>query len=338
VTRLERQAHPSICVYGAGAVGGHIAGRLAAGGSQVSLIARGAQLDAIQNQGLRVETREGLLVSRPYATDRPDSLKPQDIVVVTVKAPALPAIAGGIASLLHSGSLVLFVGNGIPWWYFYAHGGAHDGTRLTRLDPGDALWTRVGPQRVAGAVAYTAGSVVAPGVIRAENARNRLVVGRPDGLADDRLDTVASLLTPTGLEVSTTTRIRDAIWAKLSMNLIGGSLGVLSDSPMKDVLDKPAIASAAEAMAAECAAVARALGCDPGDPVEGLAKLATSGHLQSVVQDLRAGRPMEIDALFTVPLDLAELAQVPTPTLNMIIGLATQRARAAGLYKDTERH
>jgi 2-dehydropantoate 2-reductase len=123
----------------------------------------------------------------------------------------------------------------------------------------------------------------------------------------------------------------------LSMNLIGGSLGVLSASAMKDVLDKPAVAGAAKAMAAEGAAIAHALGCDPGDPGEGLRKLATSSHLQSIVQDLQAGRPMEIDALFRVPLDLADLARVPTPTLDLVVELATQRARAAGQYHDTSR-
>ncbi|MER5435797.1 ketopantoate reductase C-terminal domain-containing protein [Streptomyces sp. NPDC002588] len=183
------------------------------------------------------------------------------------------------------------------------------------------MWDHVGPERAVGAVAYTACSVIAPGVIRAENPRNRLVVGRPDGRPDGRLDSLASLLNPTGLETTVTPRIRDAIWAKLLMNLIGGSLAVLSTSPMKDVLDKPAIA--------------RALGCDPGDPYEGLGKLAKSGHLQSIAQDLQAGRPMEIDAMFRVPLELAELMQVPTPNLDLVIELATQRARAAGQYHDT---
>jgi 2-dehydropantoate 2-reductase len=326
-----------ICVYGAGAVGGHIAGRLAAGHAEVSLIARGEQLAAIRQHGLRVETRDGKLVSHPVATNQPGDLEPQDIVIVAVKAPALPAIAEHIGSLLRQDSLALFVMNGIPWWYFHSHGGALDGTRLRRLDPGQALWDHVGPERAVGAVAYTACSVIAPGVIRAENPRNRLIIGRPDGRPDGRLDTLASLLNPGGLEVTVTPKIRDAIWAKLLMNLIGGSLGVLSASAMKDVLDKPAVADTAKAMAAEGAAIARALGCDPGDPDEGLSKLATSSHLQSVLQDLRTGRPMEIDAMFRVPLDLAELAQVPTPNLDLVIELATQRARAAGQYHDTSR-
>ncbi len=326
-----------ICVYGAGAVGGHIAGRLAAGQTEVSLIARGEQLAAIRQHGLRVETRHGKLVSHPLATDRPGALEPQDIVIVAVKAPALPTIAENIGSLLHPDSLVLFVVNGIPWWYFHSHGGPLDGTHLRRLDPERALWDHIGPDRTVGAVAYTACSVLAPGVIRAENAGNRVIIGRPDGRPDGRLDALASLLNPTGLEVTVTPKIRDVIWTKLVMNLIGGSLGVLSASPMKDVLNRPAVAGTAKAMADEVVAIARALGCDPGDPEEGLSKLATSSHLQSIAQDLQAGRPMEIDAMFRVPLNLAELVQVPTPNLDLVIELATQRARAAGQYHDTSR-
>ncbi|MFE5837488.1 ketopantoate reductase family protein [Arthrobacter sp. NPDC056493] len=326
-----------ICIYGAGAVGGHIAGRLADSEAEVSLIARGEQLAAIREHGLRVETRDGTLVSHPAATDRPADLGPQDIVIVAVKAPSLPSIAEHIGSLLHKDSLVLFVMNGIPWWYFHSHGGALDGTQLRRLDPEQALWDHIGPERAVGAVAYTACSVIGPGVIRAGNPVNRLVIGRPDGRPDGRLDALASLLNPSGLEVTVTPKIRDAVWAKLLMNLIGGSLAVLTASPMKDVLNKPAIAGTAKAMADEGAAIARALGCEPGEPDEGLNKLAKSSHLQSIAQDLLAARPMEIDAMLRVPLDLAELVQVPTPNLDLAIELATQRARAAGQYHDTTR-
>jgi 2-dehydropantoate 2-reductase len=335
VTYLEGGHPPQICVYGAGAVGGHIAGRLAHVGAEVSLIARGAQLQAIQRQGLRVETREGVLLSRPLATDRPSDLVPQDLVLVAVKAPALPSIAASIASLLHRNSVVIFVGNGIPWWYFHDHGGDLAGTHLPRLDPGEALWREIGPGRAAGGVAFTAGTVVAPGVIRAENLKNRLVVGRANNLPDERLDWLAALLTSSGLEVSVTTHIRDAIWEKLSMNLIGGSLAVLCASPMRDTLDKPAISAAAEAMAREADAIARALGCHPGDVTVGLARLAQSGHLQSIAQDLQAGRPMEIDALFRVPRDVANMVRVPTPTLDLVTEMAIQRARAAGIYQDS---
>lgn len=321
-----------ICVYGAGAVGGHIAGRLAKGGAEVSLVARGPHLAAIQANGLRVETKDGVIQTRPAASDEPHVLGPQDVVIVTVKAPALPQVAAGIAPLLKQETPVVFAMNGIPWWYFHAHGGPLDGTRLPRIDPEATVWDAVGPMRAVGAVAYTACSVTAPGVVHAENPRNRIILGRPDGQTDPRLEALATALSAGGLEIEVTARIRDAIWAKLLMNLTGGSLGILTGSAMKDALATSAVAAAAAVMTREGAAIARAMGCDPGDPEGGLARLAVSVHKQSILQDLELGRSMEIDALLRVPLELARMVDVQTPTLDLVVGLAVQRARAAGLY------
>lgn len=321
-----------VCVYGAGAVGGHIAGRLASQGADVSIIVRGQNLEAIRANGLRVHTKESELHSYPVATDDPTTIGAQDIVIVTVKAPSLPHITEGLKALLHEDTLVLFVMNGIPWWYFYAHGGPLEGTKLSRIDPDDALWNAIGPQRAVGTVAYTACTVTAPGVIKAENPRNRLILGRPDGTSDPRLEALASLLTASGLEIELTDRIRDAIWAKLLMNLTGGSLGILTGSAMKDALANPVVTEAAYTMAREGVAIARALGCDAGDPEAGVSRLTTSTHKQSILQDLELGRSMEVDAMLRVPLELARLADVNTPMLNLIIGLAVQRARSAGLY------
>lgn len=322
-----------VCVYGAGAVGGHLAGRLAEGGAEVSLVARGPHLAAIKANGLRVETTSGTLLSRPAATDDPGELGPQDVVLVTVKAPALPQVAQAIAPLLHQDTAVIFAMNGIPWWYFHAHGGPFDGRRLSRLDPGDAIWSTVGPQRAVGAVAYTACSVPCPGVVHAENPRNRIVLGRPDGSADPRLEALGQILSKAGLEIEVTPRIRDAIWSKLVMNLVGGSLAVITGFPMKDVLSSTSIAETAAKMAAETMALAHALGCRIDDPVPALARLASSKHKQSILQDLEQGRSMEVDAMLKVPLDLAELVGVETQTLALVVQLAILRARSAGLYQ-----
>ncbi|XFF02278.1 2-dehydropantoate 2-reductase (plasmid) [Bradyrhizobium guangxiense] len=321
-----------VCVYGAGAVGGHLAGRLAKAGVNVSLVARGAHLAAIEKNGLRVETKEGILHSRPHATDIPKTLGPQDVVIVALKAPSLPQAAEGIAALLRDDTMVVFAMNGIPWWYFHAHGGPLDGTRLPRIDLDGILWRTVGPERAVGAVAYTACTVTAPGVIHAENPRNRLILGRPDGKADRRLQSLADAMTASGLEAEVTPRIRDAIWSKLLMNLTGGALAILTGSAMREALSEPAVSAAAVLMAREGAAIAKALGCDPGDPEGGMARLSVSTHKQSILQDLERGRPMEVDAMLRVPLDLARLAKISSPTLDLIIGLAAQRARSAGLY------
>lgn len=324
----------NICVYGAGAVGGHLAARLEKGGAHISLVARGPHLAAIQENGLRVETKDGVLHCHPVASDDPQSLGTQDVVIVAVKAPSLPQVATGIGPLLAPHTRIVFVMNGIPWWYFHAHGGPFDGRRLPRIDPNDTVWRCVGPERVIGAVAHTACTVIAPGIIRAANARNRIILGRPDGKDDPLLTSLAAVMTEGGLEIEVTARIRDAVWEKVLMNLVGGSLGILTGSAMGEALSKRVIAEAADKMAQEGAAIARALGCDPGDPRAGLSRLKTSTHKQSILQDLLLGRSMEVDALFTVPLELARIAGVSTPMLDLIVGLAVQRARAAGLYED----
>jgi len=321
-----------VCIYGAGAVGGHIAGRLARARVDLSVVARGEHLAALQTAGLRVETPEGILLAHPTASADPQQLGAQDVVVVAVKAPTLQQLAANIAPLLNPRTGVLFVMNGIPWWYFHAHGGPFDDRRLPQIDPQGVVWEAVGPTRAAGAVIHTSCTVTAPGVIRVANPRNRLVLGRPDGHDDPLLASLAAELRTGGLEVEITSRIRDAIWEKLLMNLVGGSLGILTASAMGDALSTPAVALAAHEMAREGAAIAKSLGCDAGDPLPGLARLKTSAHKQSILQDLERGRSMEVDALFTVPLELARMAGVPTPTLDLIVGLAVRRARAARLY------
>ncbi|MBT2473730.1 2-dehydropantoate 2-reductase [Microbacterium sp. ISL-103] len=324
-----------ICVFGAGAVGGHIAGRLGAVGQHVSVIARGEQLEAIRGRGLRVETRDGVLESTPYATARPEELPSQHVVIVAVKAQSLPQIAAPLSRLLDDDTRVIFATNGIPWWYFHGLRGPYAEERLPLLDPTGALRDLVRPERAVGAVAYTAGTLLAPGVVRAENPKNRLVIGRPDGQPDARLDEFAALLRPSGLEVTVDSRIRDAVWTKLVSNAIGGSLGALTASAGRDILDKPALSAFATAMGHEVVSIARKLGSNPGDPKPILEKLAASTHLQSIAQDLLAERPMEIDALLRAPLALAEIADVPVPHLQFIFELLAQRARAAGAYRES---
>lgn len=321
-----------VCIYGAGAVGGHIAARLAEGGAEVSLVARGEHLAAIRANGLRVETKDGVFVSQPVATDDPSSLGRQDVVIVSVKAPALPGIVAGIKPLLGDETLVLFALNGIPWWYLQGQGGMLEGASLPRIDPQSLLTDAIVPERVVGAVAYTACTVTAPGVIKAENPRNRLILGRPDGKPDARLDALAECLIRGGLEIEVTDRIRDAIWTKLVINLTGGSVAILTASTMKQALASPAISKTAQAMANEAASIARKLGCDPGDVEEGLRRLAVSTHKQSILQDLELGRSMEVDTILRAPLELARLADVETPALDLVVDLAVQRAKAAGLY------
>jgi len=321
-----------ICMYGAGAVGGHIGGRLAEAGAIVSIIERGDNIAILREQGLRVETKEGVLHSRPAVTDKPETLGPQDVVIVALKAPSLPQAAHGLPPLLKPSSLVVFIGNGIPWWYFQGHAGPLGGRRLSQLDPGDVLWNAVGSDKVVGAVAYTASTVIGPGIVRATNARNRIILGRPDGSSDARLDELAAVMVGGGLEVDVSKDIRNAVWGKLVSNLVGGSIGLLTSSTTGEALASPVLKAAARGAAREAAAIAAGLGCDAGDVEAAIVRLAASVHTQSISQDLEWKRPMEIDALLLAPLELARLTGVPTPTLDLIVALCVQRARAAGLY------
>jgi 2-dehydropantoate 2-reductase len=174
-----------ICVFGAGAIGGYLAGFLAKSGADVSVVARGAHLQAIRDNGLKVELPDGNIVqARPRASDKPGDLGPQDAVLVTVKAPSLPSVADLIAPLLGPKTQVAFITNGIPWWYFLDHGGADDGRSLALLDPGDRLRTVVGRERVVGGIAWPASSIPAPGVVRMISGHSRgTFLGRPDGKA-----------------------------------------------------------------------------------------------------------------------------------------------------------
>ena len=323
-----------VCVFGAGAIGGHLAGRLAKGGAAVSVVARSAHLAAMQAHGLRVEAPGEVMESRPIATDDPATLGPQDAVIVAVKAPALASVAAAIAPLLGAGTPVAYVMNGIPWWYWHAHGGPHDGTPLPLLDPGGALAAGAGLHRAVGGVVYSSCTVAAPGVVVVDNPGGRLVLGEPDGSLSARVDALAGPLRAGGMTVDVTPRIRDAVWAKLLMNLGSGPLGVLTASAPRDFYKEPASQLATRHILAEAAALAAAMGCPVAPDVEGqLRRGGGSGHKTSILQDLELGRPMEIDALYTVPLQMAREAGVAMPVLDLLAGLTRARARAAGLYK-----
>jgi 2-dehydropantoate 2-reductase len=322
-----------VCVYGAGAIGGQLAVRLARGGADVSVLARGPHLAAIQRDGLTAHASDGHLNVRVQASDDPQALGPQDAVIVTVKAPALPAVAAGIAPLLKPDTSVAFVMNGIPWFYFHGIGGALEGRRLPKIDPDDALWRTVGPERAIAGVVYAASAVIAPGVIEVENADPRVVVGEPDGRESQRVQEIAAHINGGGMKAVVSSRIRDEIWNKLLGNLGNGPLCVLTQVSMSKLFDEPLCVQAALRSMEEAAAVANALGAHPSPNHEKrIAHSRGIDHKPSILQDLELGRPMEIDGIFDAPLELARMVGVPTPTLDLLVAMAKVRARAAGLY------
>jgi len=322
-----------VCVFGAGAIGGHLAARLAQNGHDVSVVARGANLAAIRERGLLVTTPSETLRARPVATDDPAVLGVQDAVLVTAKAPALPEIAALMAPLLGPQTTVTCVMNGIPWWYFHAHGGVLGGHSLAMLDPGGRIEAQIGAARSLGAVIYSACEVVAPGHVEVENPKSRLVLGEPDGGMSPRLAALAGALRTEGMRVDESPAIREWVWHKLAMNLATGPFAVLTQSAPIDAYQPQACQDAVRRIVAEAAAIAAAYGWHPRIDVEAqISHGRTMRHKPSILQDLERRRPMEVATIYEAPLALARMAGVATPTLDLLVALAGVRARAAGLY------
>ncbi len=321
-----------VCVFGAGAIGGHLAARLAHGGADVSIVARGAHLAAIQANGLKLVSPDLNITLPIRATDDPSTLGPQDAVLVTVKAPALPSVAASIAPLLGPDTVVVFVINGIPWWYFDKAGENLAKLRMDELDPNNALRRAIGVERTLGGVVYSACEVIAPGVVEVESRRNRLIIGELDGAISARAETVAAPLRAGGFVIDISADIRTAVWTKLLMNMAGSPIAVLTTQPPMVNYTEPAVERAIRAIYAEGEQVARALGCAPVIDVEAS---VTGGknlaHRPSMLQDLDLGRPMEIATILDAPVSLARITGVPTPTLDLVVALARLRAKAAGL-------
>ena len=322
-----------ICIYGAGAIGGHLAARLHRAGADVSVVARGAHLAAIQANGLTVHAVDGVHHARVAASADPAELGRQDAVFVTVKAPALPVVAASIGPLLGAETSVAFVMNGIPWWYFNHLAGPHEGRSLPRIDPGDALRTALGPGRAIGGVVYSASAVTAPGVVEVEQPKSRFILGEPDGSLSDRVLALSGLIAKGGVSGEATPAIRTEIWNKLISNLAGGTLAVLTGNAPKGNYVEPAVEHAALRMMHEATAIAQALGADPTtNHAVRINGQRSMDHKPSILQDLELGRPMEIDGMFDAPLALAHLAGIEVPTLELMVALCKLRARAAGLY------
>ena len=314
-----------LCVFGAGAVGGHIAAKLAAAGHEVSVVARGAHLEAMRREGIRLRHGERTIAGRVRAAANAAELGAQDAVFVTLKANLLGAFAGQCAPLLGPGTAVVFVQNGIPWWY---------DERLVRLDPDRALARAVGRERVIGAVAYSANEIVAPGVI--ENhvpGDNMLVIGRPDRDETTPLRALREALAAADIASPPLEDIRQSIWAKLTQNLWTSTLCTLTQLTVREVQDDAQLAPIAERAREEAKAIARGLGVALERAPQRPSGKTSSGaaHKPSMLQDYERGRPMEIEAQLNAPLELARAAKVHTPTLDVLVPLVAAKAAAKGL-------
>jgi 2-dehydropantoate 2-reductase len=327
-----------ICVFGAGAIGGYMGAKLAQAGAEVSLVARGPHLAAMREKGLTL-IEEGESTTVPVtASDDPADLGPQDYVIVTLKAHSVPPVVDRMQPLLGEGSTVVSGVNGVPWWYFHELGGPLEGTRLESVDPGGAQWDGFGPDNVLGCVVYPAAEVSEPGTVRHIEG-NRFSLGEPDGSKSERALRLSKALTEAGLKAPVRPRLRDEIWVKLWGNLSFNPISALTHATL-DVLCTDGgetgggTREVARNMMLEAQAIAEALGVkfpiDVDRRIKGGAEVGA--HRTSMLQDLEAGRPMEIDALLGSVQELGRLTEVPTPTIDTVLALVTLRAKLAGLY------
>ncbi|WP_431268872.1 ketopantoate reductase family protein [Dankookia sp. P2] len=291
----------------------------------------------MQANGLIVRAPDGEIRVRPRLAADPAELGPQDAVLVCTKVPALGSVARAIGPLLGPETPVAFVTNGIPWWYYASHGGAEEGRRVPEADPGDLVWDLVGPARAIGGVIYSACAQPEPGVTQVASASSKLIIGEPDNTRSDRALALAGLFKAGGLPCSVSEKIRVEVWAKLLNNLLSGPICSLNRRTMRDSLADPVVRAAATQLVEEGIAIAAAMGQPiPGGAPERIEMAAQIHHKPSILQDLEAGRPMEVDALFQVPLRLAREKGVPAPMLALTVALMAQVAEAAGLYQPAE--
>lgn len=324
-----------ICIFGAGAIGGYMGAKLAQAGAEISLVARGPHLAAMRANGLTlIEEGEHSNVA-VQVSDDPGELGVQDYVIVTLKAHSVPPVVPAMAPLIGPDTTIVSGVNGVPWWYFHKLGGPLEGTRLKSVDPGDVQWTGFGPDRVLGCVVYPAAEVSEPGVIHHIEG-NRFSLGEPDGSRSERASRLSEALQAAGLKAPVRPRIRDEIWVKLWGNLSFNPISALTHATLDVLCTDPGTRVVARNMMLEAQEIAEKLGVkfpiDVDRRIEGGA--AVGAHRTSMLQDLLAGRPMEIDALVGSVQELGVLTETPTPAIDTVLALVTLRARTAGLYAD----
>lgn len=322
-----------ICIYGAGAIGAWLGVELSLAGEDVTLIARGPHLEAMQKNGVKLLIDGEERVAHPRCIEDPADAGSQDYVIITLKAHSLPGIADKIQPLLGPETAVVTGVNGIPWWYFYKLDGPYENHKLDSIDPGGKFWNAVGPERAIGFVVYPAAEIAEPGVVRHIEG-DRYTMGEPDGRSSDRTDKLCAALKEAGFKSRVRDNIRDDIWIKLWGNLCFNPISALTHATLDKVAGEAATGDVCRLMMLEAQEIGEKLGAkfrvDVDRRLAGGA--AVGAHKTSMLQDLELGRPMEIDALVTVVQELGKLVEVPTPTIDVVLALIRQRARVAGTY------
>jgi 2-dehydropantoate 2-reductase len=322
-----------VCIYGAGAIGGWIGVRLARAGCQVSVVARGATLATIRSEGLWLESGAETVTVPVQASDDPAALGVQDLVVVAVKAPAMPGVAAAIGPLIGPETVVLTAMNGVPWWFFDGFGGKFAGTRLDAIDPQGAIARAIPGRHIVGCVVHASCALKAPGVVR-HIFGNSLIVGEPSGRQTPRLAALGGLLEKAGFEVELSQQIQKDAWYKLWGNMTVNPVSAITGATTDLILDDDLVRGFMSSVMLEAREIGERIGIpiaqEPQDRHAVTRKLGA--FRTSRMQDEEAGKPVELDALVTVVRELGQLTGVATPFTDALLGLARLHARVRALY------
>jgi 2-dehydropantoate 2-reductase len=305
----------SVAVVGAGAIGGLLGAYLSRSGEDVTLIARGPHLAAMRSHGVSVRGVGEEFTARPECTDDISAIRRANVVFLTLKAHSIPAVAEMIGANLSDGACLVGAQNGIPWWYF-------EDRHLESVDPGGVIARNIPYGKVVGCIAYPAAQVVEPGVIEHLEG-NRFTLGEPDGSRSERVQAISSMLVKAGLKAPVQTRIRNEIWLKLLGNATLNPVSALTRASLAELVSSPITHDLVQTLMEEVDGVAKAMGVEVPLTIEKrmAGAAATGEHKTSMLQDLEAGRPLEVDALLGAVVELAGDAGVPVPTLSVVYKL-----------------
>jgi 2-dehydropantoate 2-reductase len=323
-----------ICIYGAGAVGGLMAGRLAQSGHEVSVVARGAHLAAIREHGLKILSGGKQTVARIKADSDPARLGPQDTVIVAVKAQNLPEVAAAIGPLIGADTAIVTAMNGVPWWFFDRLPFGAGKLRLESLDPGGKLSRAMPTDRIVGCVVHLAASASEPGLI-SHNMGSRLILGEPGGNNTARTANIAEALAKAGFDAQKTDFIEKDFWVKLIGNVSFNPVAALTLATANRLIADEHVKAYMVAIMREVLAIGRAVGVDADiDPEARMDMARKLGAFKpSTLQDMEAGKSLEIDGLLTGTLEIARKAGVAAPFTESLSGLIRLRAESTGQYK-----
>jgi 2-dehydropantoate 2-reductase len=319
-----------ICIFGAGAIGGFLAARLAqVKDLEVSVIARGPHLQAIRKNGLRLMSPGSVQEIRVTATDNPGELGPQDYVFIALKAHQVPSALPGLEQLMSPTTVLIPPTTGIPYWYFHGLPGAFENRQIAQLDPGGQQWQHLAPARVLGCVYWIAAEVTAPGVIHHDGSFANFPIGEPDGTSSARVTRIAGAMQSVGLQAPVVDDIRSWIWAKMISSLCWNPVAALTTATLGELNERPDVVNIVRRMMQEADAIANRLGVTrmPMSIDQRIETARNAGcHKMSMLQDLERGRPLELEVLFDSIITMRDLAQLPTPTIDDVYALLRLRA------------